>query len=113
MNTTKDFLTEKITQELAKRHCFFDEEGEQQYDVSHADSGPSMRLMFKWEFDRATNPSSRILDFSNWSFKDDELVFSLGDDWNTSKKFYLAAYWVDNPGAATGGYINWHVSDCP
>ena len=47
MNTTKEFLTQKVTQELAKRHCFFDEEGEQQYDVTTAASVPSMRLMFK------------------------------------------------------------------
>lgn len=116
MNTTKNFLSSEVTAALSARYCFF-EHGETCY---HRTDGVSkddvIHLMFKWEFDRATNKASPILDMANWTYNSyeetsdsmacQEMVFCLGKDWNTGIVYYISAMW-DEP----TGSIDWWVSD--
>ena len=115
MNTTKEFLTEKVTAALSARYCFFDE-GFTNYEETHGAKFSLLHLMFKWEFDRATNKASPILNMANWTYNSyeetsdmpafQELVFCLGGDDVNGGMFYISATW-DEP----SGSIEWRLGD--
>lgn len=103
-NTTQAFLTEKVTEALASRYCFFDH-GETNYDLTEGVDKSLIHMMFKWEFERATDKSCAIHDMTKWKYNGDELVFCLGEDWNTGIVYYISAIWEGDEG------IHWFLSD--
>jgi hypothetical protein len=115
MNTTKEFLTEKVAAALSARYCFFDE-GFTNYEEIHKAKFSLLHLMFKWEFDRATNKASPILDMANWTYNSyeatqeqdafSELVFCLGEDDVNGGMFYISGVWDE-----THSSIHWFLND--